>query len=144
MAARMARYKRSDSSQTLRIPVSLANQLLPGTLEFARQVLGERRLDTAIFASRYKNDETGCRAYDPKLVLQVILFAYARGLISSRKSEQGGREHLPFRALACGQVPDQSTIAAFVTSLKAAIASLLRNILLVGAEPGFLGSPPFA
>jgi hypothetical protein len=34
------------------IPVSLENQLLPGTLEFALQVLVERRMDTTVFERR--------------------------------------------------------------------------------------------
>jgi transposase len=130
----MARYKGYDYTQTVRIPVSLENQLLPGTLEFAIPVLVERRMDISIFGSRYKNEETGCPAYDPKILLKVILVAYARGMISSRKIEQACRENVTFMALACGQVPDHSTIAAFVGSLKGEIASLCRDILLVCAE----------
>jgi transposase len=130
----MARYKGDDDTQTVRIPVSLENQLLPGTWEFAIHVLVERRLDIAIFGSRYKNDESGCPAYDPKIRRKVILVAYARGMISSRKIEQAWREHVTFMAVACGQVPDHSTIAAFVGSLKGEIASLFGDILLVCAE----------
>src|SRR5215475_10890961 len=96
----MARYKGYDYSQTVMIPVSFENQLLPGTLEFAIQELVERRMDTAVFGSRYKNDATGCPAYDPKILLKVILLAYARGIISSRKIEQACRENLTFMALA--------------------------------------------
>lgn len=140
----MARYKGYDYTQTVMIPVSLDNQLLPGTLEFALQALVERRVDTSIFGRRYKNDETGCPAYDPKILLKVILFAYARGIISSRKIEQVCRENITFMALACGQVPDHSTIAAFVSSLKADIASLFRDILLVCAEQDLLGGTHFA
>jgi transposase len=140
----MARYKGYDYTQTVMIPVSLENQLLPGTLEFAIQVLVERRLDTAVFDSRYKNEETGCRAYDPRILLKVILFAYARGIISSRKIEQACRENITFMALACGQVPDHSTIAAFVASRKEEIASLFRDILLVCAEQDLLGGTHFA
>jgi transposase len=140
----MARYKGYDYTQTMLIPVSLENQLLPGTLEFAIQVLVERRIDISIFGSRYKNDETGCPAYDPKILLKVILFAYARGIISSRKIEQACRENITFMALACGQVPDHSTVAAFVASLKAEITSLFREILLVCAEQDLLGGSHFA
>jgi transposase len=140
----MARYKRYDYTQTVLVPVSFENQLLPGTLEFAFQALVERRMDTAIFGSRYKNDETGCPAYDPKILLKVILLAYARGLISSRQIEQACRENVTFMALACGQVPDHSTVAAFVSSLKEEIASLFRDILLVCAEQDLLGGSHFA
>src|SRR5262245_26627635 len=140
----MARYKGYDYSQTVMIRVSFENQLLPGTLEFAIQELVERRMDTAVFGSRYKNDATGCPAYDPKILLKVILLAYARGIISSRKIEQACRENITFMALACGQVPDHSTLAAFVASLKAEIASLFRDVLLVCAEQDLLGGTHFA
>jgi transposase len=140
----MARDKRYDYTQTVLIPVAFENQLLPGTLEFAIQALVERCVDTSIFGRRYKNDETGCPAYDPKLLLKVILFAYARGIIPSRKIEQACRENITFMALACGQVPDHSTLAAFVSSLKAEIAALFRDILLVCAEQDLLGGTHFA
>lgn len=140
----MARYKGYDYTQTVLVPVSLEHQLLPGTLEFAIQTWGERRVDTSIFGSRYKNEATGCPAYDPKILLKVILFAYARGIISSRKIEQACRENITFMALACGQTPDHSTLAAFVASLKAEITSLFRDILLICAEQELLGGSHFA
>jgi len=107
VGAAMVRYKGSDDTQTVMVRVSLDNQLLPGTLEFASQALIERRSDTAIFGSRYKHDERGCPADDPKILLKVILLASARGLIWSGKIEQACRENRTFMALACGQAPDQ-------------------------------------
>src|SRR5262249_7554052 len=101
-------------------------------------------MDTTIFGSRYENDETGCPTYDPKILLKVILLAYARGLSSSRKIEQACRENITFMALACGQVPDHSTLAVFVAFLKAQIAALFRDILLVCAEQDLLGGTHFA
>jgi transposase len=130
----MARYKGYDYTQTVLIPVAFKNQLLPGTLEFAIQVLVERRLDMSIFGSRYKNEETGCPAYDPKILLKVILLAYVRGIISSWRIEQACRENITFMVVASGQVPDHSTIAAFVASMKVEISSLFRAVLLVCAE----------
>lgn len=47
-------------------------------------------------------------------------------------------------ALACGQVADHSTLVAFVSSLKAEIAALFRDILLVCAEQDLLGGTHFA
>jgi transposase len=49
--------------------------------------LVEKRLDMSIFEGKYRNDETGRAAYDPKILLQLVLLAYSRGLISSRKIE---------------------------------------------------------
>jgi transposase len=95
----MAKYKSYNYSQQVLIPVSLEEQLMPGTLEFAIHSLVETRMDTSIFDDRYRNDETGRWAYEPKILLKVILFAYSRGLISSRKTERACWENVTFMAL---------------------------------------------
>ena len=140
----MAKYKHYDYSQSTLIPVSLEEQLIPGTLEFAIHHLVDSRMDTSIFDDRYKNDETGRWAYDPKVLLKVVLFGYSRGLISSRDLEKACRENVTFMALACGQKPDHSTIAAFVSSMKTEISPLFRDVLLVCDEEGLLGGTFFA
>jgi len=140
----MAKYKPYDYSQRVMIPVSLEEQLVPGTLEFAIQTLVEDRMDMVVFEDRYQNDETGRTAYDPKILLKVVLLGYARGLVSSRKMEQACRENVTFMALTCGQRPDHSTIAAFVSSMKDEIVPLFRDVLLVCEESGLLGGTFFA
>jgi hypothetical protein len=45
---------------------------MPGTLEFALHPLVEPRLDTSGFEEKYRNDETGRRAYDPKVLLKIV------------------------------------------------------------------------
>jgi hypothetical protein len=76
--------------------------------------------------------------------LKVVLLAYSRGLISSRKIEQACRENVVFIALACGQQPDHSTIAAFISSMKDEILPLFRDVLLVCEEMNLLGGTMFA
>ncbi len=46
---------------------------MPGTLEFAIHTLAEGRMDMSVFEGKYQNDETGRRAYDPKVLLKVVL-----------------------------------------------------------------------
>ena len=140
----MAKYKRYDYSQTVLLPVSLEEQLMPGTLEFAIHTLVETRMDMSRFAERFCNDETGRKAYDPKLLLKVVVLGYARGMISSRKIERACRENVVFIALCCGQHPDHSTIAAFVSSMQEEIQPLFRDVLLVCDELGLLGGTEFA
>jgi len=140
----MAKYKPYDYSQTVLLPVSLEEQLMPGTLEFAIHALVETRMDMSIFDERYKNDETGRAAYDPKVLLKVVLFAYSRGIVSSRKIERACQENVTFMALACSAKPDHSTIAAFVSSMKKEILPLFRDILLVCEQEGLLGGTVFA
>ena len=140
----MAKYKHYDLSQSMLIPVYFEEQLIPGTLEFAIHTLLETRMDMSIFDDNYQNDDTGRRAYDPKILLKVVLFAYSRGLISSRRIERACRENVTFMALSGNQRPDHSTIAAFVSSMKDEILLLFRDTLLVCEQEKLLGGTFFA
>ena len=77
--------------QTLRlqssklIPVFFKDQILPGTFECALNHIVDNELDLSIFLSRYKNDQVGASAFDPAILLKIILFAYSHGITSSRK-----------------------------------------------------------
>jgi len=140
----MAKYKSYNYSQSVLLPVSLEDQLMPGTIEFAIHTLVEERMDVSRFDDRYNNDETGCRAYDPKVLLKIVLLAYARGINTSRKIEKACRENVVFMALSCRQEPDHSTIAAFVSRLKEEIKPLFRDVLLVCEEMNLLGGTEFS
>jgi transposase len=140
----MAKYKSYNYSQEILIPVCLEEQLMPGTLEFAIHTLVETRINMAIFDDRYSNDETGRWAYDPKILLKVVLCGYSRGLISSRKMERACWENVTFMALSCCHYPDHSTIAAFVSSMRDEILPLFRDVLLVCEQENLLGGTFFA
>jgi transposase len=140
----MARYKRYDYSQKVFIPVSLEDQLMPGTLEFVIHTLIESRIDMSVFDDRYNNEETGRYAYDPKVLLKIVLLAYSRGITSSRPIERACKENVTFMALACGAQPDHSTIATFVSSMKDEIPSLFADVLLVCEQEDLLGGTFFA
>jgi len=140
----MAKYKRYDYSQSVLLPVSLGEQLVPGTLEFAIHTLVDRRMDMSVFDDNYQNDDTGRSAYDPKILLKVVLLGYSRGLTSSRDIERACCENVLFMAMSCNQRPDHSTIAAFVSSMKDQIKPLFTDILLVCDQEGLLGGTFFA
>ena len=139
----MAKYRSYDYFQGVLIPVSFEEQLMPGTLEFAIHTLVETRIDTSIFDTRYGNDETGRLAYDPKVLLKVVLFGYSRGLITSRQIERACKENVTFMALSCGEQPDHSTIAALVSSMRDEILPIFRDVLLVCEEERLLGGTFF-
>ena len=140
----MARYKHYDYKQLVLVPVSLEEQLVPGTLEYAIHHVVDERLDLSIFDDRYSNDETGRRAIAPKILIKIILFGYSRGIISSRALERACLENITFMALACGQKPDHSTIAAFVSSMDEEIEPLFTRVLMICDEEGLLGGTHFS
>jgi transposase len=141
---KMARYKHYDYDQLLMVPVSLEDQLMPGTLEYAIHQVVEERLDLSVFDERYSNDDTGRKAIDPKALIKIVLFGYSRGLISSRSLERACLENITFMALSCGQKPDHSTIAAFVSSIDEEVETLFTKVLLICEEEGLLGGTHFS
>lgn len=141
----MARYKTYDYAQTMLVAVSLAEQLEPGTLEHTIHYVVENRLDLSGFDGEHGNDETGRPGYDPRVLLKVVLLGYARGMLSSRRLEAACQQNILFMALACGQRPDHSTIAEFVSGMgEERISSLFSQVLLVCEEEGLLGGTHFA
>ncbi len=81
----MPRFKDYNYDQTKMIPISFDRQILPGTFEYSLIYLVEHELDLSIFTPRYNNDDGGRPAYDPAILLKIILLAYSRGITSSRK-----------------------------------------------------------
>ena len=140
----MAKYKPYDYAQDMFIPVSLKEQLIPGSLEYAIHKLVDERMDLSLFDEKYRNNDTGRKAYDPRILLKVVLMGYSRGLTSSRKIEQACHENVVFMALSCCQYPDHSTISTFVSSMKEEIMPLFRDVLLICEELKLLGGTLFA
>jgi hypothetical protein len=64
----MARYKKYDYSQSLLLPVNFSEQIIPGTFEHTIHLIVEEHLDLENIERRYKNDETGAPAYDPRMI----------------------------------------------------------------------------
>ena len=96
----MARYKEYDYSQGKFISVFFDRQILPGTFEYTLSYLIDHEVDLSVFESRYQNDETGAPAYDPAILLKIILYAYSRGIVSSCKIARCCEENIIFMALS--------------------------------------------
>jgi len=139
----MAKYKPSNEDQMVMLPISLQDQLVPGTLEHTINRLVDEHLNLSVFDERYKNDVTGAAAIHPKILLKVILLAYAKGMISSRQIERACHENILFIALSYGYAPDHSTIATFVSSMQSEISSIFSDILVVCDELELLAARIF-
>lgn len=140
----MARFKHYDYAQMKMLPVSFKEQILPGTFEYTLNHLIDHEIDLKVFEHRYQNDETGAPAYDPAILLKVILYAYSRGVTSSRGIERLCRENVVFMALSADSNPHFTTIADFIARLDAEIVSVFRDVLLVCDEAGLIGRELFA
>ena len=90
-------FRRGDSDQLLLLPPDPRDWLPADHLAwFVRDVVDQ--LDLGPFLRAYRADGHGHPAYDPKLLLGVLLYAYAMGVRSSRQIQRRCTEDLAFRA----------------------------------------------
>ena len=140
----MPRFKEYNPGQTVLLPISFDRQILPGTFEHSLNFLVDNRLDLSIFHHKYRNDDTGRPAYDPALLLKIILMAYSRGVTGSRRIEALCRENVLFMALASDTRPHYSTIAEFISSSTAEISKLFHQVLMICDRANLIGKEMFA
>ena len=140
----MARYKPYSYGQGKFIPIHFEKQILPGTFEYSLNHLIDHELDLTFFDERYKNEETGAPAYDPRILLKIVLFAYSRGIVSSRRIAQACEENIIFMALSADTRPHFTTIADFIATMDKEIIHLFRDVLLVCDDLGLIGKEMFA
>jgi transposase len=138
------RYKPVNLQQDAFVPICFDKQILPGTFEYALHHLMEHQVDLSAFDADYDNAKYGARAYHPKVLLKLVLFGYARGLIGSRRIERACRENVQFMALGAEAKPDHATIAAFISRSPEAIKRVFQEVLLVCDQAGLIGREHFA
>ena len=139
----MARYKPQDRNSLL-LPVVLSEQILAGSFAFALDYLVDNELDLRAMDAQFKNDEVGASAYDPRVMLKIVLLAYSQGLISSRTIEQACARNVQFIAISGDSQPSHTHIAKFVCSLSEQIKPLFSQVLLTCDAQGLIGRDMFA
>jgi transposase len=96
------------------------------------------QFDLAAFYQVHRPDGHRHSAYDPKVLLGVLLYGYATGVRSSRQIERRCHEDLAFRVLAGNQTPDHVTIARFRARHEQALAGFLMASLRLCAAAGLV------
>ena len=140
----MAKYKDYNYDQQKLLPVSFSRQILPGSFEYTLSYLIDHELDLSVFDARYRNDEGGAPAYDPAILLKIVLYAYSRGITSSREIERCCRDNVIFMALSADSAPHFTTIAGFISTMSEAISPLFLEVLMICDEMGLIGRQMFA
>ena len=97
-------------------------------------------LDLRTFDAAYRSDGHGAAAHDPRMMVALLLYAYATGERSSRGVERRCREDVAYRVIAANRVPDHATIARFRARHEDALADLFTGVLGLCVEAG-IASP---
>ena len=136
----MPKFIPYDYSQSSMVVINFEEQLQAGSFEHAIHHLIDNNLDMSVFYPRISNEETGRPAYDPAILLKIILFAYSKGITSSREIEWQCQHNIIFKALSCDSSPHFTTIANFVSDRHEEIAELFEQVILICHEQGLLGN----
>src|SRR4051812_35637662 len=99
------RFVACDREQSFLMPPDVRDWLPEDHLAwFVINAVAEMNLEP--FYAAYRLDGRGRPAYDPPMMVAVLLYAYARGSRSSRQIERGCEEDVAFRVLAAQERPD--------------------------------------
>lgn len=128
-------YKVPLRDQLFLLPPSIADWLPEEHLVwFVLDVVS--MMDLSAFHARHPNDGAGRAAYDPEMMLALLLYAYCRGLRSSRRIEAACRSDLAFRAICAELVPDHIAVARFRADHEKAIRAVFVDVLELCAKAG--------
>jgi transposase len=124
-----------DREQSFLMPPDVREWLPEGHLAwFVIDAVAE--LDLSAFYRAYRADGHGRAAYEPAMMVALVLCAYARGMRFSRAIERACEEDVAYRVIAAHEHPDHATIARFVERHQEALAGLFGAVLGLCARAG--------
>jgi hypothetical protein len=110
----MARYKAQECNSLL-LPVILSEQIVPGSFAFALNHLVDHELDLSELDARFRNDEVGASAYDPRVMLKIVLLAYSQVLMICDAQGLIGRDMFAIDGV---KLPSNATASASARSTR--------------------------
>jgi len=96
------------------------------------------QMDLREFYAAYRNDGWGAAAYDPAMMVAVLLYAYCQGLRSSRRIALALERDVGFRVVAANQQPDFRTICRFRGEHEKGLEELFVEVLRLCHEAGLV------
>jgi transposase len=130
-------YREYLPEQSLLLPPSLRDWLVEGHLaHFISDVVDQ--LDLAAFYERYEGDGRRNQPFEPRMMVKVLLYAYASGTFSSRRIAKKIEEDVAFRVLAGGNFPAHRTIADFRKEHLTAFLEVFVQVVRLAQEAGLV------
>jgi transposase len=130
-------FRGEDRDQQFLMPPSVRDWLPEDHLAwFVLDVVSE--FDLTEFYGRYRIDGRGGAAYEPAVMVALIVYAYCVGDRSSRRVERRLVEDVAYRVVAANATPDHATIARFRAEHESALAGLFGQVLALCAAAGLV------
>jgi transposase len=93
---------------------------------------------SSIYATYEEGDGRGQAAYDPRMMVRLLIYGYCRGAASSRRIERATYEDVALRYLAADQYPDHDRIADFRKEHLAKLSQLFVQVLRLCQQAGLV------
>jgi transposase len=127
----------AQRDQPLLLPVDMREWLPEDDLVFI--VLDAvATLDLGGFRRRYRADGRGRAAFDPEMMVALLLYGYCQGERSSRVIERRCVRDVGYRVITGGLHPDHATIAWFRARHEEALGGLFSQVLRLLAAEGMV------
>jgi transposase len=134
----MARgFRPVDRDQRFLLPVDMA-EWLPAEHQVWLVLDVVERLDLSGLTGRHPSGGPGRRAYDPAMMLALLVYGYSQGVRSSRAIERACHTDVAFRIICAQDPPDHTQIARFRQRHLDAFTELFTQVLMVCARAGFV------
>lgn len=131
------RFRSWNLEQDFLLPPSLLEWLPENHLaRFVLEVVDE--LDLSKIYETYEKELRGRPPHDPRMMVALLIYGYATGVVSSRKIEQKTIEDIAFRVIAGNQSPDHTRISEFRRIHGAAFQSFFVQVLKVCRKAGLV------
>jgi transposase len=98
------------------------------------------RLDLSAFYRAYRDDGHCRAAYEPSMMVSLVLYAYATKERSSRGIERHCRQDIAYRVITANVVVDHATVARFLKRHEGALGDLFASVLRLCAKAGLVKS----
>lgn len=128
-------FRPYDPEQSLLLPPSLRDWLPEGHLAYFVSDTVDL-LDLSSFYEPYEEDGRRNQPFDPRMMLKVVLYAYATGTFSSRKIARKIEEDVAYRVLAAGNQPAHRTVCEFRQRHLKAFKALFIQVVKIAREAG--------
>src|ERR671932_2241694 len=128
-----------DREQAFLLPPDVRDWLPEG--HFAWFVIDAvAHMDLGAFYAAYRHDGHGRAAFEPAMMVALLLYAYARGVRSSRAIERACEEDVAVRVIAAHRVPDHTTVARFRQRHQDALADVFGEVLALCSDAGLVSA----
>jgi transposase len=130
-------YRSYQPDQGLLLPTSLTEWLPEDHLAYFIADAVEA-LDLEAFYARYEGDGRRRQPFEPRMMVKVLVYAYASGVFSSRKVAIKLQEDVAFRVLGANNFPAHRTIREFRQLHLAEFSKLFVQVVKLAREAGLI------